>query len=584
MDYSTNTTKRVLTDNVGPEKNAKQARTSYNPRSSQPTSQDSSQSIGGAKPRKPAKAKKTKNLTEPELCPEQADLVRLILSGRNVFYTGSAGCGKSTVLKRFVKELRAINKKVDIIAPTGRAALDINGSTTWTYAGWTPDHHKKPLLDLKKAAHGKFVRKRLRDTHVLIIDEISMVENHHFERLNEIMKEARANDSHTTLKAFGGVQLVVTGDFCQLPPVKPFQYCITCGKGMKQTMTSAGATHTCRICEKTWPDEDKWAFRSAAWQEADFMHVNLTNIHRQKDAKFINVLQKCRIGTSLTPKDTDLLLNHRLNKMDHAVKLFSTREEVRRVNQTEFDKLSSIKHTYTCHDYFWHNPQHPHLKWKGVRNEWDGSLKALSDHRFEPLINLKEGMLVILLVNLDLSLGLVNGSQGVITGFERYDPAKLPKKPTKKDADDENRIVGEYALIKEGNIKNFIESERNKDKLWPIVKFNSSNPNVETLTRTIFADCTINTLGDEEPYSLLSRTQIPLTAAWAMSIHKSQGMTLDKVVVDLSRRFEDGQMYVGLSRARTLQGLKVEGMKEGGGSGGGNEVVRQFLKEKFGTV
>jgi hypothetical protein len=170
----------------------------------------------------PAKASKTPTddivpIVEPVLCKEQEDLVNLILSGQNVFYTGSAGCGKSTVLKAFVKRFREQGLEVKIIAPTGRAALDINGSTTWTYAGWTPDHHKKPLKELKAGAHGKFVRKRLQETNVLIFDEISMVENHHFERLNVLMKEARGDS-----RAFGGVQVIVTGDFCQLPPVKPF--------------------------------------------------------------------------------------------------------------------------------------------------------------------------------------------------------------------------------------------------------------------------------------------------------------------------------------------------------------------------
>ena len=153
--------------------------------------------------------------TEPALCKEQADLVSLIMSGRNTFYTGSAGCGKSTVLKAFVNRLKDARKQVNIVAPTGRAALDVNGSTTWTYAGWTPDHMKRPLSKLLEAAHGKFVYKRLKKTDVLVIDEISMLENHHFERLNRLMKEARHSD-----QAFGGVQVIVTGDFCQLPPVE----------------------------------------------------------------------------------------------------------------------------------------------------------------------------------------------------------------------------------------------------------------------------------------------------------------------------------------------------------------------------
>lgn len=158
-----------------------------------------------------------KTIRDPPLCEEQQRLVNTIMTGRNVFYTGSAGCGKSTVLKNFVKRLKAQlvwkggerkePKQVDIIAPTGRAALDINGSTSWTYAGWNPDSMKKPIEKLKDAAeHGKWIRKRLRATDVLVIDEISMMENHHLERLNEIMQSARGNT-----RAFGGVQLVVTG-------------------------------------------------------------------------------------------------------------------------------------------------------------------------------------------------------------------------------------------------------------------------------------------------------------------------------------------------------------------------------------
>lgn len=111
-------------------------------------------------------------------------------------------------MKTFVPLLRDQGRNVRIVAPTGKAALDINGSTTWTYAGWTPGHFKQPLSELLKAAHGKFVNRRFKDTDVLVIDEISMVENHLLQRLDAVMKEARGN-----MKAFGGVQLVVTGEF-----------------------------------------------------------------------------------------------------------------------------------------------------------------------------------------------------------------------------------------------------------------------------------------------------------------------------------------------------------------------------------
>jgi ATP-dependent DNA helicase PIF1 len=185
-------------------------------------------------------------------------------------------------------------------------------------------------------------------------------------------------------------------------------------------------------------------------------------------------------------------------------------------------------------------------------------------------------MLVVLQMNLDLSAGLCNGSQGIICGFEEFDPAKLPRAKRKGDNLSPEQIInGERAELKEHQTKSFIEAQR--AKAWPRVLFHNG------MKRTIYASCVINTVGDREPYSLLHRTQIPLVAGWAMSIHKSQGMTLDRVIVNLSRAFEEGQVYVALSRATSLEGLKIEGGSEGLCVGeGGNDDVRMFLQDKFG--
>lgn len=197
--------------------------------------------------------------SEPPLSSEQVRLVNLIVQGKNVFYTGSAGVGKSRVLKALRQRLSAMGKRVNVVAPTGRAALDTNGSTTWSYAGWTPEHMKKPLDMLQRQAWQKKTKRRLQKTDVLVIDEISMVENFHLERLSAIMKSVRQNR-----EAFGGVQVVITGDFCQLPPVNPFQFCIDCGKALvKKARKSA---YECTVCGKVYNDEDKWAFQSNAWK------------------------------------------------------------------------------------------------------------------------------------------------------------------------------------------------------------------------------------------------------------------------------------------------------------------------------
>lgn len=150
---------------------------------------------------------------EPNLSSEQQHVVDEILAGHNVFFTGSAGCGKSTILKAFVKKLRAQYKQVRIVAPTNLAALNVNGQTTWNFAGWTPDSMKKPLNKLMQGANGKEIWERFNSTDVLVLDEISMVENLQFERLNCVMKEALGQKYGGG--AFGGIQVIVTGDVSQ---------------------------------------------------------------------------------------------------------------------------------------------------------------------------------------------------------------------------------------------------------------------------------------------------------------------------------------------------------------------------------
>jgi ATP-dependent DNA helicase PIF1 len=146
----------------------------------------------------------------PHLVPEQQHVVDLILQGHNVFYTGSAGCGKSTILKAFVKRLQQQGKRVKIVAPTNLAALNIGGQTTWSFAGWTPDSMKTRIDKLMEKSRGEKSWKKFDETDVLVIDEISMIENLMFERLNMILKASRGEKYGGG--AFGGVQLVVTGD------------------------------------------------------------------------------------------------------------------------------------------------------------------------------------------------------------------------------------------------------------------------------------------------------------------------------------------------------------------------------------
>jgi hypothetical protein len=316
---------------------------------------------------------------EPVLKPEQQKVVDLILQGHNVFYTGSAGCGKSTILKAFVKQLQLRGKRVKIVAPTNLAALNVGGVTTWSFAGWTPDSMKKSLDKLMQAAHGKEIWERFDTTDVLVIDEISMVENLLFERLNHAMKASRGERYGGG--PFGGVQVIVTGDFCQLSPVRPFQYCIGCGWELERDNKYRPKEYRCenKYCrEDIFYDVDKWAFRSKAWEECDFKHVNLTEIHRQSDKKFISILQKIRTDGVILKPHANILLNH-TSETEDAVKLFARRDDVDRINNENIAKLPSEARTYKCIDHFsWkdHHKNDTSLE-KNTRPGEDDTLAAL---------------------------------------------------------------------------------------------------------------------------------------------------------------------------------------------------------------
>ena len=495
---------------------------------------------------------------DPPLCQEQMDLIQVIMSRKNVFYTGSAGCGKSTVLKAFVEILRKAGMHVYVVASTGVASIAVGGKTFWSFAGWTPNLMKRTIERLKVAVHNKQTWRRHNHAEVLVIDEISMMENHYFERLNIILKESRAYGRN---EAFGGIQLIVTGDFCQLPPVKPFQHCYPCGRELLSV--HGGRIYRCSE-HGDFRHSDQFAFKSVAWKECDFVHVNLRNIHRQSDPEFKRILERIRLSKPLDTNDRNLLLHHE-SETTGAVKLFPKRSQVKAVNEREFALLDSPIKTSPCWDHFQHNPNHWHLDDKKERDPHTNTLIALEEHRFESVIRLREGMLVILLVNLDFQAELVNGSQGVIIGFQKAKHIQ--------DASPSN----EHAVYKSARVAEFIAQESPKE--YPVVRF------INGEERTIFPSCQVDELGDQEPgddepYSLISRTQIPLMAAWAMTIHKCQGMTLKRVIVNLSDAWECGQEYVALSRATSLEGLKVEALprrlKEG------NPQVARFLLESFG--
>jgi hypothetical protein len=231
-----------------------------------------------------------------------------------------------------------------------------------------------------------------------------------------------------------------------------------------------------------------------------------------------------------------------------------------------------------------------------------GTLKAFHDHRFGAEIELKKGALVMLLTNLGQETGLCNGSQGILCGWKKHDP-ELPV-PKEYHGDHvlrqtlETKRYVERAMERElqnkgagagSNSNDVADDDKNTPKegdghvWWPVVRFHATDTRC-AVQRTIYPDCQVTERWDGSSCLILCRTQVPLAPAWAMTIHKSQGQTLDRVVVNVDRTFEDGQAYVALSRARSLSGLVIEGGAQclRLGLAANKEVVR-FYQEKFGV-
>ncbi|PTD06498.1 hypothetical protein HYE67_001764 [Fusarium culmorum] len=466
--------------------------------------------------------------TGPPLCDEQQDLVDIIMSGKNVFFTGSAGCGKSTVLKAAIAQLEADGKTVAVTAPTGRAALNVDGITLFSFMGWGAIKHPKMSLaslkdDICKKSNKK-VRKILRATDVLIIDEVSMVENNFLTRMEAVLNHIRDQT-----RPWGGLQLIVTGDFCQLPPVLPFQHCCQCGTELDIPYQEADhpvdRIIECSCGQGPWNyEKDRWAFRSPAWEAAKFAYVNLKEIHRQSDRPFIEALQKCRLGIPLSSRELDMLLNHE-SEVENATQLVPTKAEAKKINAKKLAEITDYtSKDYTCEDGIWFPPSYDGPNdYLGERTK-ENTLKKFDDHRFNKKVELKQTQLVMLQVNLNLKKGLANGSQGEIVGWEKIDKDRLPPYEGKDGCLKEEHVL----LFTEEYLRKFPNPD---DQVWPVVRFNNG------YRKTIYPVCVINHMGNQSQV-LMYRTQIPLIPGWAITIHKSQGMTLDQVIVKLDKVFE----------------------------------------------
>lgn len=453
---------------------------------------------------------------EITLSEEQENILNLVRRRKNVFFTGAAGTGKSVLLREIIKVLLNMYDptQVAITAPTGVAGLNIGGSTihSWAGIGYGKESAERLLKGLSSSK-----KLQWRSTKALIIDEISMLDGNLFDKLEYIARMVRREDDlpRGSSDPFGGIQLIISGDFFQLPPVSD-----------KDSSTSIPAL---------------FAFEAQCWSRCiDFMG-ELSKVFRQKDNKFIDMLSAMRVGKlERWHVEEFYKLSRPLHYEDgiEPTQLFPRKGDVERYNHERLHTLPGEAYTFRAMDSYGRDindtPIDPHI---------GGQL--LERLVVAKVVTLKVGAQVMLLRNQPEG-GLVNGSLGKVIEFI-----------TVREARDQFLSIADMSK-RETSVNQLTTNTIHgfgKDNVFPLVKFTN-----EKLLLCAPTDFTVeNIKGGVEA----RRIQIPLALSYAMSIHKSQGQTLSRVRVDLGRIFEKGQAYVALSRATSMEGLEILNFQPG---------------------
>ena len=407
-------------------------------------------------------------MPELTITPEFLEALELIEdSSQHVFVTGKAGTGKSTLLTHFKKTTK---KNVAVLAPTGVAALNVQGQTIHSFFKFRPDTNPESVSRQAVSTTQAGLYKAL---DAIIIDEVSMLRADLLDSIDRFLRK------HGPKKGsfFGGVQMIFFGDLYQLPPVVTYQE-----RALFQS-------------EYAGP----YFFNAKVINEIPLYMVELSTIYRQQEAEFITILNAIRTNTA-TPQHL-VTLNNRAqpeNVPTEAITLTTTNDLADTVNTQQLNLLSEKPFTWKARS-------------TGTFNERDVPTPAD--------LALKNGAQVMLLTN-DPRGRWVNGSIGVVSSI--YDePENLAPTLDIKLSHGPHIQVSPFT--------------------WELYKYSFNEK-----------------LGSIEPQVSGTYTQYPLRLAWAVTIHKSQGKTFDQVIIDLGRgTFSPGQLYVALSRCRTLEGITL---------------------------
>jgi len=391
----------------------------------------------------------------------QETALKILKSGQNVFLTGSAGTGKTYILNEYILYLKSRKIIPTVVAPTGIAASHLNGQTIHSFFSLgirdsIDEYFISNLLEKK------YLQTRFKKLKVLIIDEISMVSPNVFTAIDMILQAFKKND-----EAFGGVQVILSGDFFQLPPISQSN------------------------------DSKRFAWQSPSWKALDLQTCYLEKKFRQDDNQLIFVLDEIRSG-QISQKTYDILNDRHQKELDiefSPTKLYTHNMDVDRINNDELSRLESPSFAFNYES-------------EGAKSNIE---KLFKSALVQEELTLKKDAVVMFIKN-NPEKYYINGTTGVVIDFSK------------------------------------------DDKKLPIVKLSNGY-----VIKVEYEDWSIE--NDKGKVSA-KISQIPLKLAWAITIHKSQGMTLDAAQIDLSKTFEVGQGYVALSRIKNIEGLKLMGFNE----------------------
>jgi ATP-dependent exoDNAse (exonuclease V) alpha subunit len=403
----------------------------------------------------------------------QSQALDILKTGANVFLTGEPGAGKTHTINTFVDYLRRCDIEPAVTASTGIAATHIGGMTIHSWSG-IGIKTKLDKYDLDKIASSEYIAKRINRTKVLIIDEVSMLSANTLDMIDMVCREVKQSG-----EPFGGIQIVLVGDFFQLPPIVKKENDTNQNKLMPDIVGTSGI----------------FACDSGAWSRARLVVCYLTEQHRQDDTDFLSVLSAIR-SNNVSEEHRNYINSRQIDNYDmpeNVTKLFSHNFNVDNVNSGELSKIEDASKNFEM-----------------TASGNDKLVEILKKGCLSPEnLELKVGAVVMCTKN-NQKEHFANGTLGTVVGFDEFSG---------------------YPIIKTHNGFNVTISPMD----WAV---------------------------EENGKIRAQITQVPLRLAWAITVHKSQGMSLNAAVMDLSQVFEYGQGYVALSRVRSLSGLYILGINE----------------------